>query len=116
LAKDLNDIEKYYSELSERVGPVGGKTSAAGVGKRVRRDVVPQVRMFGGFSAGQSIKIIDGALLTAEDKQENPKWVRRMDKYSGAHAKIVGFNSKGYAILDVDDREFFWHTKWLRGQ
>jgi hypothetical protein len=109
LAKDLNDIDRYFAELEHRQS--AGKKAGPPAKPKPRKS---DITTFRGFSVGELITIVDGSLLTKEDKEESPKWVDGMDKYSGVKTKIAGFTKVGTALLEADEEKHMWHTKWLR--
>ena len=106
LARDINDIDKYYEELQKR--DKGKKTKSRKMDKVTHR-TPPKTTI----RKGDWVKIIDSSLLTKEDKAKQPKWVDEMDRYSGMTASVIRESNKGLCQLDIDGGEFTWRAEWL---
>lgn len=113
LAKDINQFDQYIDELKERQS---GKKEAAEPAKKTTAKKTTS----DGFTIGELVEIIDLDLLTDDDKNQTPKWVSGMNKYSGAEAEItkIFWDKEGdpdvIVNLSVDDEKYKWGTQWLR--
>ena len=103
LARDINDVEKYYDELDDRAA-----------GKAIpKRPKFPTRKTAGTFKVGDRVRIADVEHLTEGDKDRAPKWVDGMDKYSGAVTEITKISHEDLVFLAVDKDVFGWTTHWL---
>ncbi len=103
LARDINEIEKYYAELDQRTS---GKAAP-------KYKKTPSRKKNGDFAVGDRVRIADVEHLTDDDKQKSPKWVEGMDKYSGAVAEIVKIKTPDNVRLSVDDNKYWWSVRWF---
>lgn len=103
LARDINDIEKYYGELDNRVR---GEATP-------RAKKTPSRKKIGVFSVGDRVKIAEVEHLTDGDKRQGPGWVDEMDKYSGVITEIIMIKANKNIRLSVDDQEYWWTARWL---
>ena len=121
LARDINDFDKYISEITPSKAPAKKRTGSKQPAKPARATAPKSTKhpvlregTFGGLSVGDEVTIVQVERLTDEDKDSGPKWVPSMDKYSGLRTKITGFYSSGkVARVAVDGEEFWWNTSWL---
>ncbi len=108
LARDINEIEKYYDEVRERARTTDlshDDDEIANAEKmRPPSDAEP---------IGTKILIKDSATLNQGTKTGPPSWTAEMDHYSGAEALITGYRD-GHYTLDVDGGRFVWAGRWLK--
>lgn len=109
LARDLNDIERYYEELSSRAEgelapePLLGRSSKRSLpsprdwraGDRVRIPAVPQPE----FVSGAGYVTIN--------------WTPEMDEYTGQTATVTEADDDRSVLLDIDDGDHWWAMDWL---
>ena len=106
LARDINDIEKYYEEVKQRLK---GHLTASPQ-PRPTRPPKPKLQT---FAPGDRVRIVDVRTLTEYDKNREPKWIPAMDRFSGRQATISYIDYEGDAFLDVDNEVFGWAPRWL---
>jgi hypothetical protein len=118
LARDINDIDKYFSELKKldeltKIAPEKVASETAKSDAREKRSAKSDIKSFAGFKVGEKVQISKVEHLTDEDKLVFPKWTRPMDKYSGLITHITAFSKRGNAFLEVSGDNFRWNTDWL---
>lgn len=128
LARDINDFDKYLEELqheqASKSAPAKIKTEATVTASRTSPKEESKTRKKpgefelhhsqGDLSKGDRVRILQVELLTDEDKEESPKWVRGMNKYSGLVTRIVGFaTERDWAVIEVDGGDYWWLSSWL---
>ncbi|MDT0608026.1 toll/interleukin-1 receptor domain-containing protein [Croceitalea rosinachiae] len=109
LARDLNDIDKYYGEVGKKLkGQIIKR-------KPIKKPKVEQQSIL----IGQRVKIVDNPNRSVIDLVD---WNdQEMDNYLGLTAKVVEVNPLGRNgeklsntfKLDIDKGEFYWRTDWL---
>lgn len=112
LARDLNDLDKYLSELKALAAKPATAAKAVSTGVEKPRPKSNR-RHLNGFAVGDEVKIALVEHLTAEDKEKGGKWTPNMDKFSGAVSKIVAFSPAGNAFLELTGDKYVWHLDWL---
>ena len=113
LARDINDIDKYYDEVLSRL-----KGVEAGHQKIVRDHQPKPIK--------RSIEVGDRVTVVSQRPDLTPDmhmlgWNPDMDKYLGVDAIVTkqaedGFyQAEGEVFnIDADSGEFYWHERWLR--
>jgi hypothetical protein len=127
LARDINEFDKYISELAPSTAPTKKQPTSRRQAASVTKDTsekeiepnfdehtVLRKGKFGDFKIGDKVTIVQVERLTDEDKDSGPKWVSSMDKYSGLQTRITGFFPSGNIVkIAADDEEFWWDVSWL---
>jgi hypothetical protein len=111
LARDINDIDLYYRELS----PTKSKPPKRHDRPIRRKKIVSKPRVADSvqFKVADKIRLAQVEHLTDDDKDRTPKWVQTMDKYSGAFGTITEIKTPDNVKLSVDDGQFWWSTRWF---
>ena len=104
LARDINDLDKYFQELKT---PAKGKIAKASTIEVISKKAIQ------GFAVGDVIQIAQVEHLTEEDKLLSPKWVNGMDKFSGMRTRVTGFSDKGRLYIEIDNGKYRWNTSWI---
>jgi TIR domain len=109
LARDINDIEKYYDEIRQRLA---GQKVTRKQPKAPRKTQTTRKKRKS-FSIGDRVKIVVSRDEAA--KREDLSWVYKMDAYCGKSATITGFFDliERAAFLDIDKGRFAWAFEWL---
>jgi hypothetical protein len=108
LVRDLNEIERYYEELKQRdAGIVKTKK------KRKVAKATVRLKKEKTLGVGSRVTIADPSLLSDEVKQQNPRWVSEMDRFSGKPTVIDEVTEDGFR-LQIDNGGYFWHADWLQ--
>jgi hypothetical protein len=111
LARDINDIDTYYQELSAAQSTPSQKGARSPRRKKiVLRPVTHEVVE---FKVGDKVRLAQVEHLTDDDKTLTPKWMDEMDKYSGTQATITQINTPNNVRLSVDDGKYWWATRWF---
>jgi hypothetical protein len=101
LARDLNDIDRYYDEVRARLK--GAAPRAAPPERKVRPRVVKR-----------SFKMGDRVLIARRGtKDVLPGWNDDMDHFVGKEATVTGESERDTVRLDVDDGQWYWDLDWL---
>ena len=115
LARDLNDIERYYDEVKKRVPGKPKPRPAPSTEKRepvVRRRPQPPAQE---FKVGDRVRLPD---VAPADREEEPGFVEEMERYLNAMATVKELRAASDdmlgAFLDVDNGKFLWALRWLR--
>jgi hypothetical protein len=108
--RDLNEIERYYEELKQRVAG-GNKT---GRKRRVPKKATAKSKKRKSLGVGSHVTIADQSVLSDAVKQQNPRWVSEMDRFSGKPTVINEVAEKGFYRLQIDDGDYLWHADWLQ--
>lgn len=114
LARDINEIDRYYDELERREEGLPPKKAPKPTQKQ------KHARTHDGFAVGDRVRILDVSLLTQEDKDMMPKWRPVMDKYSGAETTITEIPFERFTDpsdqvkIAADNGDFMWATRWFR--
>lgn len=116
LARDLNDIERYYSEAGTR-----SRTSA-----KARQDATRSERKAVAseaskpsrrrdFSAGDRVRLpITAPEHTYARTGWDVGWVPRMDQFLGSVATVTGADrEEGTVSVDIDEGHWIWLMDWL---
>lgn len=113
LARDLNDVEKYYEEVEQRRS--GSTPSAAGPRSSPSSRRESQSRRRRTFKVGDVVKIPDRRQPDFRTtKGLNVGWVDDMDIHAGKLATVEEVDDDRTVLLDVDDGEWWWAMDWLQ--
>ncbi|HEV7376593.1 MAG TPA: toll/interleukin-1 receptor domain-containing protein [Pyrinomonadaceae bacterium] len=108
LARDINDIEKYYEEVQHRIA--GEKIPEKKSPRRKRLVTPPKHRQQ--LQVGDKVQILNPQ--QASDERADLGWVENMDKYVGQTATIIAVNKEDRAAeLDIDNKVYLWAFDWL---
>jgi len=110
LVRDLNDIERYYGELKQRLE--GG--DKAKQKRRVAKKATERPKERKPLGVGSHVTIADHNFLSEAVKQQNPRWVSGMDRYSGNTTVINEVAEQGFYRLQIDGGNYLWHGDWLQ--
>ncbi len=107
LARDINDIEKYYDEVRQRLA--GGKIPEKKTSTKRKRATTKSRTQT--FRKGDKVTII-GPLY---DIREDVGWVSEMNEFIGKTAIITSSRrSFRAADIDIDNDEYLWAYEWLQ--
>ncbi len=103
LARDINEIEKYYKELEKRVE---GKSTL-----RIEKKITVEKKKPEAIEKGDNVQIIS----TPQTHTRNELgWDVHMDEYCGIIAKVIYVdNEEGYAHIEEVGGEFYWSFDWF---
>ena len=107
LARDINDIDKYYREIGGEPEP---PKAAARTTKPRSKPKMPAA-----FRVGSAVTIVKkdpNRIIRSEGT--SVAWVPKMDEYAGRTTKVVGIDNDGDYSLDIDEKRFAWAEQWLR--
>lgn len=107
LARDINDIDKYYDEVVKRAS---GKIKPP---KELIFPLIKREKEAQKFKVGDRVRIAELTTLTQEDKDRPPKWVSGMDRYGGKEATVIRLIDSEGVSLDIDNGLVVWATRWL---
>jgi hypothetical protein len=110
LARDLNEIEDYLDEVSERsnsVGVGGAPYDAEPLEARVARPAKE-------FSVGDRVRLPRVAPTHTLDREGNEvSFNRYMENFLGMSAEVVEVMSHGWTRIDLDNGDWVWLMDWL---
>jgi hypothetical protein len=107
LARELNEIEKYYVELQARMA---GNVVVEQI-QPSREELAPKSRETVELKIGDRVQIMS---RPQHDVRQDVAWVSpEMDEYCGKSAKVVRIYSDRSVGLDVDDDAWAWAFEWL---
>ena len=109
LARDINEIEKYYEEVQSRLAGHVPPTRRL-VTRRARPVPVPRVKS---FKAGDRVRLPSFRPRFVMRGDVSIDWTDDMDEFLGEEAVIVEVDDDRTALLDVDDAENWWAFEWL---
>lgn len=108
LARDLNQIERYYGELLQRLESGGSPQQP------IILPAAPPSERFRSLKVGDRVVITD----RPRDPEEDPVLSEDMRRYLGMTATITALGWVGEDRptfrLDVDEGTFYWAERWLR--
>jgi len=108
LARDINEIDKYYSEVKKRLS---GKKVKQPPKKLIRRKkVTPKQK----FKIGDRVRIIS---KPQSDTNLIIGWNEDMDQYCGQLAtvsRIMKEEGLGFVHIQEDDGEWGWAFDWIK--
>ncbi len=111
LARDINDIDNYYSELRTTLGIVLPKKASMPRKKRKARIVKPPDRT---YKPGDKVRIVASRPSDAfQEKGLNYAWIKEMDSYLGSKATVVRKIDDQAYQLDIDKGVSGWVSDWL---
>jgi TIR domain len=115
LARDLNDIDRYYAEVDSRTRRAAKKPhDAAAVVQPQRKPQRKKTPAKQGFSIGDVVRIVDAPQEDVYGPGKMINWVKRyMDPYCGKTATVMEVDKDGSAKLDIDGESFWWAFEWL---
>lgn len=107
LARDLNDVDKYYDELRARLK--GGTPKPSKPRRAARAPVLPM-----SFKKGERIRIA----RKPSEVGLFPGWNDEMNAFTGHLATVIGPGDTGprgerTLKIDVDGGRWHWLTDWL---
>jgi hypothetical protein len=111
LARDINEIEKYYDELRRKIGIAVSKPKPS---YKEPRKILSEPR----FKIGDKIKIVPQKPTTFSSTASRVGWIDSMNSYVGFPASITkvatGPSSEDFVyLLDLDQGNHAWATEWL---
>lgn len=108
LARDLNQIERYYDELRERMRTGEPLDPPALILPPPSGPLDPDL-----IGIGSPVAIADRVV----DPERFPVLNDDMRQYLGLDATVIGLGWQGLGVktfrLDVDDGTFYWADRWL---
>jgi TIR domain len=117
LARDINQIERYYDELKQRLKIASSKGEAAATESREPVISSPSPSLAGRepIDVGDQVTISENPL----EPDAFPIIVDAMKPFLGRTAKVVRANDEGSTVkgktfgLDVDNGMWSWAERWL---
>jgi len=108
LARDINDIGKYYEEI-------GGYPTPPKAASEATQTPPQKARPTPKFDIGAEV-VIHTSKPEKVIRQIGPvtNFTPEMEQYLGQKAIVVGVDIDGDLKLDIDDQRFAWATPWLR--
>lgn len=114
LARDINDVERYYDELRALVGiPARSapKPRAPSVRRHTKR---PRKATISWKPAvGATIKIVTKEPTEIYRENSSNSWEDPMDRYLGRTATITNMDADGDFNIDIDDGDWWWSREWV---
>lgn len=112
LARDINDLQKYYEELTTRP-KVAQRQS---VEKKVAKKRAEKKAVHRPLKIGDTVRLV--AVRPKLDSPEENRfgWANSMDVYLGTTTTVAEIEKRdGHALhrLQVDDGEHAWYRGWL---
>lgn len=112
LARDLNEIDRYYEELKRRAY-TGVRTEQTPLNTS-RRRLGKSPPPTSAFAVGELVRIARRPQPLADRDGVSIYWSKPMDDYCGKVAEIVEIDgSDNTALLDIDEGEHWWALEWL---
>jgi len=108
LARDINDIDKYYAEL-------GGLPTPPKAAATARKHASKPHSKQSAFSVGTKVQVArqyPRVIYRAEGA--GVTWVEEMDQFLGQTGVVTAIDSDGDYELDVDEERYAWAKEWLR--
>lgn len=110
LARDINEIEKYYSEVKNRqAGHSVPRQPAAS--KRQRATTKRKIQS---LKVGDKVRLPSSRPLPVERKSYMIEWTRGMDKYFGKTAIVIEVDKDKTVALDIDNGYYWYAFEWLK--
>jgi len=125
LARDINDVEKYFEEIKKRAAP---ETKRATGRKRVEPTQASQrgtarktasatsaatARRRRTFKVGDLVKIPDQPQMPYAGPKGNVSWKEGMDTHLGKTATVIEVDTDRTVKLDCDAGVWWWAMDWL---
>lgn len=108
LARDINNIERYYDELRERIQK-GTPPPAPVQRPRVIRQREPK-----DFKIGDKVRIPTQPQNMVAGEDLTIGWSSGMDEYLGQEAEVIFVDDDDTVRLDIDNGGFWWESEWLQ--
>jgi len=110
LARDINDIDRYYQEVSQLLEGATVPKTVLSPPRRIRRRA-PQRS----FKVGDRVKIAETPQADRPDRGAHAaiNWSDAMDKFCGKESTVASVDSDGTLRLDIDNGEYWWAFEWL---
>lgn len=106
LARDINEIEKYYDEVRQRLA-----------GKPIKKRFVRKRKSIAKPRRIEDIKVGDRVQITTASKgkatRKDIEWLDEMDEYARKKAVVIAVESDRCVLLDIDNGEYYWAFEWL---
>lgn len=106
LARDINEIEKYYEEVSRRSTRVQKEEP-----QRLRRERHEQPKEE--FREGDMIRLTSTPQRIAHRPGMSIDWKPEMNQFCGEAARIIKVDEDRSVLIDIDDGEYWWAFEWL---
>ena len=109
LARDINEIEKYYEEVQNRLAghlPPPRRS----IPRRTR--VVPIPRMKS-FKIGDTVRLPKSRPRSVTRGDYTIAWTEDMDEYLGEEAMVTVVDDDRTVMLDIDGEASWWAFEWL---
>ena len=106
LARNINDIERYYQELERR----SVHKAAPGSAEEVVVEPSEPQRQTNELKVGDRVRITDSP---PDDLEEPPGWDERMSQFLGLEATTIRGAPNNCFFLDVDRAAWLWSPNWL---
>ena len=103
LARDINDIDKYYDQLRRQLTSGQSPKPSKPRPQRTRQT---------SFKVGDKVRIPEAGGDRVQEIVWNPDG--EMNKFLGREATVTRLYSNFGARLDIDDGQFVWAFDWLR--
>ncbi|HLL75501.1 MAG TPA: TIR domain-containing protein [Pyrinomonadaceae bacterium] len=109
LARDINEIEKYYEEVQNRLAGHLPLPRQAAI-RRARPIPLPRVQS---FKVGDVVRLPKSRPRSVMREDVSIDWTEDMDEYFGEQAMILEVDSDRTVLLDIDDSDNWWAFEWL---
>jgi hypothetical protein len=113
LARDINDIDRYYEELKQMIGgsSANPRRKSSGLKKSAKRAAKKAKTA---FPVGSTVKIVTNQPNFVSRKTGTSiNWTREMDPYLGLTGKVTDIDPDGDVSLDIDNGKFAWAPERL---
>jgi len=107
LARDVNEIEKYYDEVGQRI--VGHAVPARAPEPRPRRIRRPPRT----FIVGSKVRIVPARPSAVERPEYFISWTADMDAFLGKIATAAVIDRDNSMRLDIDQGYHWWAFEWV---
>jgi len=109
LARDINEIEKYYEEVQNRLaGNVPPPRRS--IARRARPVPVPKIKS---FKEGDLVRLPNFRPRFVMRGDVSIDWTEDMDEYLGEETVVIDVDNDRTALLAIDDAENWWAFEWL---
>ena len=109
LARDINEIEKYYEEVQNRLAghiPPPRRSTI----RRPRVVPAPRVRS---FKIGDTVRLPKTRPRSVMREDISIDWTEDMDEYLGEETTVMAVDDDRTVLLDIDEGENWWAFEWL---
>jgi len=110
LARDINEIDKYYNELKH------GTASAKATKDKVKPIKPKQIKPIKTtYKVGDLIMLpLKRQKPAMREKDININWDSEMDDYIGKEANIIEVDNNDNSVrVDIDNGEWWWAFEWI---